>query len=135
MSFCAFFVPFFIPFFLHFNHSNSASKKTKRRTQRKVNKTEKVSEHINFSNRGASRFHFNDLMKFQKFIAFFKDLRAVFSDRFVTGSADHEIVLPEYFQSTIRHAAHFQREVNMSYLTVPWWVQGLIFSLNISLLA
>ena len=53
------------------------------------------------------------LQKNQKFIAFFKYLRAVFLFVFVTGSEEHEVFLPEYFQSTILHAAHFRRVVNM----------------------
>ena len=47
-----------------------------------------------------------------------------FSVRFVTGSEEHEVFLPEYFQSTILHAAHFRREVNTQemsfvFLSIP----------------
>ena len=55
---------------------------------------------------------YSSLPTFDEFIAFFKYLSAVFSFRFVTGSEEHEVFLPEYFQSTILNAAHFRRVVN-----------------------
>ena len=55
------------------------------------------------------------------FCAFFRSLitptgrafESRFSDRFVTGSADHKVFLPEYFHSMIFHAAHFRRVVKI----------------------
>ena len=34
---------------------------------------------------------------------------------FVSGSDEHEVFPPEYFQSTILHAPHFRRIVNFEY--------------------
>ena len=47
----------------------------------------------------------------------FKDLRAVFLTVLLP-SADHEVFLPEYFQSTILHSAHFRRVVKTSALQI-----------------
>ena len=80
-------------------------------------------EHIQFHQiGGASRFvlmiacvgctYLVFIAKKSEIYSVFLKFESRFSDRFVTGSADHEVFLPEYFQSTILHAAHFRRVVN-----------------------